>query len=65
VSHVLGTPRSRPTGVTVRCGHCEGDAAAGPEDKPAHGKKGKGKRNVNGEGNIRQRSDGRWEGRAT
>ena len=25
---------------------------------------GKTRRNVNGEGNIRQRSDGRWEGRA-
>ena len=23
-----------------------------------------GRRNVNGEGNIRQRADGRWEGRA-
>lgn len=41
-----------------------------PEEDPkrttgkSKAKSAKGKRNVNGEGNIRQRSDGRWEGRA-
>lgn len=31
---------------------------------PGERKRRSGKRNVNGEGTIRQRSDGRWEGRA-
>lgn len=37
-----------------------------PEERPKRstGKAAKSRRNVNGEGNIRQRSDGRWEGRA-
>jgi Phage integrase, N-terminal SAM-like domain len=41
-------------------------AARGARAAPcsATGKRGKGKRNVNGEGNIRLRSDGRYEGRA-
>jgi integrase len=39
-------------------------AAAEPDDQGGGKKTRGGKRNVNGEGNIRQRSDGRWEGRA-
>jgi integrase len=39
-------------------------AMSDPDDESAGRKRRKAKRNVNGEGNIRQRSDGRWEGRA-
>ena len=39
------------------------DRSAGTPD-PGERKRRSGKRNVNGEGSIRQRSDGRWEGRA-
>jgi integrase len=41
-------------------------AADEPEEpqKQQRPRGGRGKRNVNGEGNIRERSDGRWEGRA-
>jgi hypothetical protein len=35
-----------------------------PYDGASGRKKRTPRRNVNGEGNIRQRSDGRWEGRA-
>ena len=35
-----------------------------PDDGSCGRKKRTPRRNVNGEGNIRQRADGRWEGRA-
>jgi integrase len=38
--------------------------APDPDDESAGRKQRRAKRNVNGEGNIRQRGDGRWEGRA-
>jgi hypothetical protein len=43
----------------------ESDDQGDARGKNSNGSKARGgKRNVNGEGNIRQRSDGRWEGRA-
>ncbi len=40
-------------------------ALAFPDEDPKRANKStRGRRNVNGEGNIRERSDGRWEGRA-